>query len=302
MEKNTLLQKEVSIGIILLLFTISSYPAMSKPEPIPRTKVQPQDIFLGLQTHINISWDDNLTKELIDLTKPPLIIPLNVSFWVTWGLFGRMINHFYFYKNVYANFWIGFNPWCTPSLAFNQLPLYIPPKKNIHQMSMNQLSIDLDYFTPAFEVIPVKIVVTIDSIIGPFRHFSLIHGTTYNTTVYCMAQYRPQLGFEYPEGDIIETPPLTQVEFPLMIENYGNGKTLVENEVFHSPIGWNISLPSQTILEWGEEKEILLTFTAPSNFSGFDVINLQFTPHYYYNYSLMGHSDYVNIIVMYNPL
>ncbi len=115
-----------------------------------------------------------------------------------------------------------------------------------------------------------------------------------------MARYRSGLGFNYPEGNEFETPPLVQVEVPLEIHNSGNGKSLIENEVHDLPPGWNVSLPSQLTLEQDEQKEILITLTAPTNFSGYENIILYFTPHYYYNYSDMGSTRVIFLYAMYN--
>ncbi|HWR28117.1 MAG TPA: hypothetical protein VN377_06760 [Candidatus Thermoplasmatota archaeon] len=300
MNRNPLIRKCLVIGIIISFLEISIIPSVAKPEGIPVSFVPPQEIFFGLQTNINISWDENLTKE-IDLEHSPPIVPLNVSFWVTWGLFGRLINLFYSYQKLNANFLIDNSPWSSSSLTFNQLPLYLPPKENIQQISMNQLTIDLDYWTPAYELIPITIETRIEPILGPSGSLVLIRGTTYRETIYVMAQYRSGLGINYPEGQTFETPPLIQVEVPLEIYNHGNGKTLVESEVDDSPPGWNISLPSQLILEQQEEAEILVTLMAPSDFSGYESVWLDFTPHYYYNYSVVGYTYSAHISVMYNP-
>jgi hypothetical protein len=301
MNRNPLIRKCVAVGIIISFLVISVIPSVAKPETIPIKNIQPQNIFFGLQTNINISWDENLTKDPIDLEHSPPKVPLNVSFWVAWGLFGRLINLFYSYQNLYANFRIDNSPWSSSSLVFDQLPLYLPPKENIHQIGKNQLTIDLDWWTPAYEVIPITIETRIEPILGPSGSLVLIRGTTCRTTIYVMAQYRSGLSIDYPEGTTFETPPLIQVEVPLEIYNRGNGKTLVENEVHDPPPGWNISLPSQSILEQEEETEILVTLMAPSNFSGYETIFLHFTPHYYYNYSEMGYTYSAYISVMYNP-
>jgi hypothetical protein len=107
--------------------------------------------------------------------------------------------------------------------------------------------------------------------------------------------------FFLPEGNIIETPPLVQVQLPIQITNLGNGKTIVENEVVSYPDGWTVSLPPQLILEVDEYKEINLSIIAPYAFSDEKSITMSFTPHSFDNYSLIGQTIYVSILAYYRP-
>ncbi len=275
-------------------------PSLAKPETVPSSFIKPQNIFFGVQTNISISWDKNLTDEPFEYPSSRQV-PLNVTFWVTWGLFGRLINLFYLYHNLYADFRVINSPWSDSSITFNQLPLYLPPKQNIQQLCLNQLTIGLNWDTPAYELVPITVETEIEPILGPSGSLVLIRGITNRTTIYAMVQYRSGLSFDFPEGQSFVTPPLVQVEVPIRLDNYGNGKTLVENQVYEKPPGWNVSLPSQFVLEQGEETDFLVTLIAPSNFSGYENILLKFTPHYYYNYSDVGNIYFEYIDVYYNP-
>ncbi len=301
MDRPLLIRKCLAIGIILIFLEVNVYPCMAKPMVNHGGSIPLQGLFFGLQTNINISWDENLTKEPIDLGSSRPKIPLNVSFWVTWGLLGRLINIFYSYRKLTVNFQVHGSEWSHySSLLFDQLPVYVPPKENIQQITINQLTIDLDYFTPAYVKVPIEITAHIEGVIGPYGYRFLLRETYYTRTIYVMAQYHGGLAFNYPDGQQFQTPPLTPVTVPIKITNYGNAKTLVENEVY-SPPGWNISLPSQVILDYDEEKEINITIMAPSDFSGYDTIEFGFVPHYYYNYSMMGGTYFSNIFVWYPP-
>jgi hypothetical protein len=300
MNRNLFLRKYLAIGIVLSFVGISAIPSLAKPETIPPSFLKPKKIFFGLQTNINMSWDKNLTDEIFDYLSSRQV-PLTIKFWVTWGLLGRLINLFYWYHTLYANFRIINSPWSDSALVFNQLPLYIPPKQNIQQVCLNQLIMDLDWDTPAYEMIPITIETKIEPIIGPSGTLVLIRGLTNQTTIYAMVKYRPSLSIDFPEGQTFETPPLSQLEVPVEIYNSGNGKTLVENEVYNQPSGWNVSLPSQFVMEQNEETNFIVTLMAPSNFSGYENIVLKFTPHYYYNYSEVGGTYFEYIQVHYNP-
>ncbi len=168
MNRNLLFRKYFAIGIIISFLGISVLPSMARPEVIPPNFLPPQNIFFGIQSNINISWDENLTKDPIDLLHSPPKIPLNVTFWITWGLFGRLLNFFFLYKKLNVDFVIDTSPWTGySSLAFDQLPLYVPPKENIQQITMNQLTIQLEYDTPAYVPIPVTVRASIDLVLGP---------------------------------------------------------------------------------------------------------------------------------------
>jgi len=300
MNRNLVFRKYLAIGIVLSFVGISAIPSLAKPEAIPPSFLKPKNFFFGLQTNINMSWDKNLTDEIFDYPSPRQV-PLTIKFWVTWGLLGRLINLFYWYHTLYANFRIINSPWSDSSLIFDQLPLYIPPKQNIQQLCLNQLTIDLDWDTPAYEMIPITIETKIEPIIGPSGTLVLIRGLTNQTTIYAMIKYHSSLSFDFPEGQTFETPPLSQLEVPVEIYNHGNGKTLVENEVYDQPSGWNVSLPSQFVMEQDEQTNFIVTLMAPSNFSGYENIILKFTPHYYYNYSEVGGTYFEYIQVYYNP-
>lgn len=300
MNTKAVISKCLAVGIIISFLGLSVVPSMASPEASLMRSVLPQNIFFGLQTNITLSWDENLTKEPLDY--PRIEVPLNVSFWVTWGLFGRLINLLYWYQNLYANFRVINSPWSYSSLTFDQLPLYLPPKENIQQLCKNQLELELDYYTPAYELVPITIETEIEPILGPSGTLVLIRGTINRTTIFAMVKYRAGLSINYPEGQSFITPPLIQVEVPLEIHNYGNAKTLVETDIYEQPPGWNVSLPPELVLEQDEEADLMVTLMAPSNFSGYESIWLAFTPHYYYNYSDVGGTYTAHINVYYNPL
>jgi hypothetical protein len=140
-----------------------------------------------------------------------------------------------------------------------------------------------------------------ESACGPFGLFTVMQSTTQVVNITFTVAYKPLIMLHLPEGNIVETPPLVQVELPIGIKNLGNGKTIVENEVVEYPSDWIVSLPSQVILDVDEYKEMNLTIIAPSNFSGEEMIRVSFTPHYYYNYSLIGSTAYITILTYNRP-
>lgn len=75
----------------------------------------------------------------------------------------------------------------------------------------------------------------------------------------------------------------------------------MENEVVDCPDGWIVSLPAQMILEVGEAKEMNLSLVAPAGFSGEASITVNYTPHSFDNYELVGPTWYASFLAYYQP-
>jgi hypothetical protein len=192
--------------------------------------------------------------------------------------------------------------WCAATLSQGTLQCIIPPpKENSHQIVHTQIAVQVSDVAPAFELCPVTIQAIIEPLHGPFGFLTMMLGTSQFVNVTFTVGYKPLIKLSLPETNIIETPPEIQVELPMGITNFGNGRTTVENEVLNCPDDWIVALPSQVILDVGEYKEINLSIIAPSNFSGVETIALGFTPHSSENYSLVGSLTVINILAYYNP-
>lgn len=88
---------------------------------------------------------------------------------------------------------------------------------------------------------------------------------------------------------------------PIVIENLGNGKTTVHNNIIDYPQEWIIIIPSHVVLEVNESKEVNLSITPPENFTGIEAIKIAFTPKYFYNPIFEGTTLYVYIVVRCKP-
>ena len=192
--------------------------------------------------------------------------------------------------------------WCAATLSQGTFYCTIPPpKESNHQIVQTRISVQVADAAPAFELFAVTIQAIIEPLHGPFGFLTMMQGTTQIVDISFSVAYHPCVEFSFPDTNIIETPPLVQVDFPIRMENLGNGKTIVENEVVHYPDGWDVYLPSQVVLDVYESKEINATILAPYNFSGEEIITFMFTPHSYDNYSLVGSSTMTSILAYYNP-
>jgi hypothetical protein len=302
MDKYQWLRKCFSVGIILLFIGTVIIPSNAKPI-ISTANIEPRPgNFFGLKSNIEISWDANDTKE-------PLIprgyihsVNMTVSFWVTWGIFSRLINYLFKNRLLLVKLSIVDTPeWCTAVLMMDTLRFNMPQKENTPVIVTARFAIQAADGAPAFEVCPITIQATMESVHGFFGLLTLMKGTTQVVNITFTVAYKPQLSIDFPEGTIIETHPLVQVELPIGITNLGNGKTTVINEIVNYPSDWIVTLPSQVTLETSEYKEINLTIIAPSKFSGEKEITMSFTPHSYDNHSLIGATTNETILVYYNP-
>jgi hypothetical protein len=301
-DKKPRIGKYLAVGIILLFFTSSIFPAIAKPILVTANTIPHPVNFFGLNSNVEISWDANQTEEPIIPRGELRTVLLKVSFWVTWGIFGRLINYLLKYTQVIITLSVVDKPeWCVGTISQGSLQCIIPPKENSHEIVHTQLAVQVADDAPAFELCPVTIQTTIEPKHGPFGIFTVMQGTTQVVNVTFTVAYKPLISFHLPQTDIIETPPLVQVELPIGITNLGNGRTTVENEVVNYPSDWIVVLPSQVILDVGEYKEINLSIIAPVNFSGVETISLGFTPHSSENYSLVGMLTIINVLAFYNP-
>ena len=304
MDKKPLISKYVAVGIIFLFVTSSILPATGRVILVTEKTMPIPENFFGLGSNIEISWDVNQTKEPIIPRGELRTVDLGLSFWVTWGKLGRLINYIFRGAPVRLGVSIIDKPeWCAATLSQGTLFCNIPPpKENSHQIVHTRMSVQVADVAPAFELCPVTIQAIIEPLHGPFGFLTMMQGTIQIVNVTFTVAYYPLVSFSFPDTNIIETPPLVQVDFRIRMQNLGNGKTIVENEVVHYPDDWDVYIPSQVVLDVYESKEINATILAPYNFSGEETITLLFTPHSYDNYSLVGSPTLTSILAYYNPL
>jgi hypothetical protein len=302
MQMNLHVRKCLAVGIILLFVGTGIIPSAAKPIPVTANTVSHPRNFFGLNSNIEISWGANETEKPIIPRGEIRSVVLNIKFWVTWGLFGHLINDLLSGQPVIMKVLIVDKPeWCTAIISQETLTFPIPRNENTYYMEYTTFSVQVADDAPAFKLFPVAIQATMEPLYGPFGLFTVMQGTTQVVNVTFTVGYKPLIMPQFPQGNIIKTPALVQVEFPIGIKNLGNGKTIVQNEVVNYPNGWMVTLPAQLVLEVGEYKEMSLSIIAPSSFSGEKTITVSFTPHSFDNYSLIGETIYETILAYYHP-
>jgi hypothetical protein len=302
MKNISMIKKGVAVGIILLFVWTSIIPSTAKPLLVTVRPVPHPGNFFGLNSNIAISWDANETEKPIIPRGEIRSVHLNVMFWVTWGLFGRLINYLLKYKEVIITLSVVDKPeWCVATISQGTLSCIIPPKENSYEILQTHLAVQVADDAPAFKLFPVTIQAAMEPLHGPVGLFTVMQGITQVVNVTITVAYKPLLMPSFPEGNIIKTPPLVQVKLPIGITNLGNGRTFVLNEVVEYPSGWTVTLPALLVLEVGDYRKMNLTIIAPSSFSGEKTITVSFTPHSADDSSLIGETIYETILAYYHP-
>lgn len=178
----------------------------------------------------------------------------------------------------------------------------ITSKPNIKIIKNNLLMVIVDEDAPAYLPFTLNFKATMnDKILGPLGFITLLSNVTKTVNITLKSDYLGMISLFSPEGYDIETPPNIEKQLPIECTNQGNGKTISEFEVIENPLGFIVYFdPVNLTLDIDEKKITNLKIIAPNNFSGNETITISSTPHFYYNYSIVGHPEKTKINVFYN--
>lgn len=304
-------RKCLTVLLILLLIGISILPItaqdfekslMQTSNALTQKIIMNQSLFsgfgFGLQSVIHISWGNENQEPLVPHGEIRNV-PLNITYYTILcnAFISPIILRYCILSHQYVLVELNIvdtPSYCTASLNKSVLRFPITEDKSSQTIS---LYIQVDNNAPAHKQFAVTINASVDTVKGPFCTLPFIYGY-YNTFgLPFFPEYNPLISVT-PEYSIIETTPGTTFIDPITIENLGNGKTIVFNNVDNCcPSGWNIFVSVATVLEVNESKIANLSITTPVDFYGFLIITLSFTPHYYDNQFLEGSPTYVTISV-----
>jgi hypothetical protein len=168
-----------------------------------------------------------------------------------------------------------------------------------------RLSLTVTEKAPAFTLGKVKIIATSSRLRG------LLFNIAEKTEIFEVpfeVGYWPVVNYELPKGNFIEIGPLDTADFPIEIDNLGNGVTYVAIEIVEIPVGdWSVSVPSSVTLrsdanagEEGTKATVHLSIKPPYGF-GFHnerrTFKVKFTPQYLGNPNLLGQSEIITFNV-----
>jgi hypothetical protein len=290
--------KIATIGCILLFLCTDLAPAQATPIRITES---PRDIYIGLQPIIRFSWDGNATSKPIMPRTELRVVNMNISFTIAGGylasLFARLLSH----RIVLASLEIADKPdWCTATLSNYIMGFTIPSHLGVIQTQPTTLCISLSGDAPAYHLGAITLRARVEPLYGFFGLVRFMKGTTNEATLSFYPAYQPLLFLTLPQGNTIETPPLTTVDLPVIIKNVGNGRSVIFTDL-DNPDHWPILFPNQFTLDVNQSLQIMVHITAPTNFTGDYVFKLNFTPHFAYDLSQTGETVCTAILAYYHP-
>jgi len=299
-----LFKKILVIGIIIIFLGISINPIQVSSTNIINNNEKPGEIFFGLKSHIGITWDENESLEPLMPNEGGRAIQLNISYWVTWCIFGQITN--YLLKNGVVDIYIeiiDMPEFCKASFSTNVTRLAFPDKQYLKESNINHIFVTIDEKAPAFKRFNITIQATMDrQVKGPLRFITFLSPAKITVNLTLIPDYWGLVSFKLPEGNIIETPPLIEKQLPIIAYNLGNGITYIKSEIFLIPPDFIIYLdPENLILDVGENKTMYLKILAPSNFSGIETIYTKFTPHFLGRPDLQGPIEIIYFNFHYFP-
>lgn len=298
MGGNPIGRKYLAIGIILLFLGTCIVPAIAKPLPLPSNTVShPRNLF-GLQSHINVSWNENDTSDPIAPLYELRVIPLNITYWLSHGIFGRFLLFLMNGRAAFVDLKISEKPsWCTATLSQNHMMFII---SDAPQTKENMLSLQLDKTAP-FTPFQILIEASVHPLKGPLGIMKLVQQVSYSRSLELRVGYYLAISVN-PDSDIINATPGNSSILAINITNLGNARTIVYADIVDSPLGdWITLITAQIVLDINMTNIAYLLVKPPSNFSGTETITIRFTPYAADDQTQYGKPVYITIVVICEP-
>jgi hypothetical protein len=297
MDKKPLIVKCLAIGIILLFVGTCIIPAIANPLPLPSNTVSHPRI--GLQSHINITWNENDTSELIAPLNELRVIPLNITYWLSQGIFGRFLLFLMNGRVVSVDLKISEKPsWCTAVLSQSSMTFIISDAPQTNENML--LSVLLDKTAP-FTPFQILIEASVHPLKGPLGIMKLVQQVSYSRALELRVGYYLAISVN-PDSDIINATPGNTSILAINITNLGNVRTIVHADIVDSPTdGWNITITEQIVLDINMTNIAYLVVRPPSNFSGTESITITYTPRAADNPTQYGEPVSITIVVICEP-
>ncbi|HWR63872.1 MAG TPA: hypothetical protein VN365_05665 [Candidatus Thermoplasmatota archaeon] len=312
MDRNPIIRKYVTVGIIFLFIGVCITPAIAQvgegPSLPTRRSAQKTDIGLSgvlaggfaLESVISLSWNANETEEPLKPGGAPQSVNITVTYQVLASSFlGRLILLYCLVTHQYATVTVktGDVPsWCTASLSDSELQFPITGDASSQFIT---LTVAVNEYAPHY-VLKVPIQASADTKYGPFGFLRLVNDNNQTGTLDFLIEYRPCL-IVIPENDTIAVIPNESSYLRISITNAGNARTVVHGNIVYTPPDWIQMMTDQIMLEVNMTGYAYLFVVPPVNFNGTDTIILSFTPYLADDYSQHGDPVYVLIRVIYEP-
>lgn len=249
---------------------------------------------------------------IIDLQYAPPkenVIPnagvLDISLEVTLGLAGsfRKVQEKLLIMPVQIKLSIENSPeWCDASIANPTVSLLVGQTEPF----ISRLTLAVTEQAPAFHQGTVKVKATSEKITG--LYFTRLKGGEFTFDISFEVGYWPKISYSPDKGTIMKIKSSETADFPITVENIGNGPSIVQIETIELPEDdWNVNIASSVNLgspvgdEAGDfEKTVHLFIKPPSPIKNEDRrmdFKIKFTPHYLGNPSLTGKPETITFFL-----
>jgi hypothetical protein len=183
--------------------------------------------------------------------------------------------------------------WCEASIANPTVSLLVGETEPF----ISRLVLTVTEEAPAFNQGTVKVKATSEKITG--LYFTRLKEGEFSFDIYFEVGYWPKISYSPDKGTLMNINSTDTADFPITLENLGNGPTIVQIEPIDLPEDdWTVNIASSVFLgspvgdNIGDyEKTVHLFIKPPSPSENEDRrmdFKIKFTPHYVGNPSLTG--------------
>lgn len=208
------------------------------------------------QSVIQLTYDETITEKPIMPLSEAITIPITISYKLV-GVFAQSTASYCNRKGITQIVTLSIEDipkWCTATIEPYQINVDI--SDNFRYVETN-IIVAITEEAPAFKPFTIAIKVSTPQINGPFGIMELISGSEVTQIVALKPDFIPIFSV-YTDATYLKIDPVNTTKIPIIITNFGNGKTEYILEVKDLPNNWNISFPESIILEPGTEKEVIL--------------------------------------------
>jgi hypothetical protein len=202
-------------------------------------------LIFNLQSVVTVTWAGNQTQKPVVPRGELRVLTLNISYYVTKGIFGAGLLQAYSGKQIVITIQITQTPsWCTANIAQGTISALIKPNEKFYASTTLTLQVAED--APAYGLGSIQVRATAEAA-------GLIMGYENDFTLSFIPDYKPLIQPTLPETNTKEIGPMDTATFPITIQNLGNARTIVYLNVVSVPPGWAAIVTSQVTLEEGPD-------------------------------------------------
>jgi hypothetical protein len=218
-------------GIVLVSVIVAMFPTTSA------------GILFNLQSVVTVSWEGGEAAKPVVPRGELRVLTLNITYYVTKGLFGAGMLQAYSGKQIVITIEITETPsWCYANIAQGTIAAIVVPNGKYYASTTLTLQVEDD--APAYGLGSIKVK-------AKAQAGGLIQGYENDFTLSFIPDYKPLIKPSLPDTNTKEIGPMDTATFRVNVENLGNARTVVLLNVVNVSEGWNAVITSQVTLEEG---------------------------------------------------